>query len=278
MALDLVRRQVVAGARVRQAEIAADDEGAEPGLGQAFRLRDAEPADHLHRGGAADPLEDGAGHVTQIVSVDERRVGAPRVGLQVNADPVHSGLEHAPRDLDGLRGRALVRHEDIGKREPRQFGVGAPELVAHGANRLGRIHTGEREEINDVAAARIDGARLEGPAIHGLHVGQQERFGKFPAESWHDVRDAFVLEQRRPHFDDGDPARQRRSGHPETLLHGGHVDRNLERETGSEPFEHASGGRVGHRGRLLGPGIVGPHHLEDGRRLSAHPWRTCPRR
>ena len=94
---------------------------------------------------------------------------------------VHTGLEHAERDLDGLRGRALVRHHDVGEDEPRQFGAGAPELVAHGADRLRRIHTGEREEINDVAAARIDGARLEGTAIHGLHVGQQERLGKLLA-------------------------------------------------------------------------------------------------
>ena len=98
------------------------------------RLRDAEPADHLHRGGLADPLEDGAGHVTEIVALDESGVGAPRVGLQVNADGVHAGLEHAEGDLDGLRGRALVRHQDIGEGGPRQLGAGAPELVAHGAD------------------------------------------------------------------------------------------------------------------------------------------------
>ena len=188
-----------------------------PARGKALRLRDAEPADHLHRGGLADPLEDGAGHVTEIVALDEFGVGAPRVGLQVNADRVHTGLEHAKRDLAGLRGRALVRHHDIGKDEPRQFGAGAPELVAHGADRLRRIHTGEREEINDVAAAGIDAARLEGAAVHGLHVGQQERLGKLLAEGWHDVRDALVLEQRRPHFDDVDSARQRRTGNRQAL-------------------------------------------------------------
>ena len=53
VALDLVRWQVVAGAGVRLAEIAADDEGAQPRVGQAFRLRDGKPADHLHRGGDA---------------------------------------------------------------------------------------------------------------------------------------------------------------------------------------------------------------------------------
>ena len=115
-------------------------------------------------------------------------------------------------------------HQDIGEGEPRQFGAGAPELVAHGADRLRRIRTGEREEINDVAAARVDGACLEGTAIHGLHVGQQERLRKLLPEGWHHVRDALVLEQRRPHFDDADPARQRRTGNRATLLQGGHVD------------------------------------------------------
>ena len=222
--LDLGWWQVVAGEGVRLAEIAADDEGAQPRAGKALRLCDAEAADHLHRGGLADPLEDGAGHVTEIVALDESGVGAPRVGLQVNADAVHTGLEHAAGDLDGLRGRALVRHEDIGEREPRQFGAGAPELVAHGADRLRRIRTGKREEVNDVAAPRVDGARLEGTAIHGLHVGQEERLGKLLPEGWHHVRDACVFEQRRPHFDDADPSRQRRTGNRATLLQGGHVD------------------------------------------------------
>lgn len=93
VALDLVLWQIVAGAGVRLAEITANDEGAQPRLGKAFRLRDAQAADHLHRGGAADPLEDGAGHVTEIVALDEGRVGAPRVGLQVNAEP----RPHRPR-------------------------------------------------------------------------------------------------------------------------------------------------------------------------------------
>ena len=105
--------------------------------------------------------------------------------------------------------------------------------------------------------------------------------GNCPTEGWHDVRDAFVLEQRRPHFDDADPARQRRTGNPETLLQGGHVDRNLEREAGSEPIENAGGGRVGHLRHLLGPGIVGPHHLEDGadcQRTRGEPARAVEER
>ena len=55
VALDLVRWQVVAGAGVRLAEIAADDEGAQPGVGKAFRLRDAESADGASQGGGAWP-------------------------------------------------------------------------------------------------------------------------------------------------------------------------------------------------------------------------------
>ena len=117
-----------------------------------------------------------------------------------------------------------MRHHDVGEGEPRQVGAGPPELVAHGADRLRGIHTGEREEVDDVAAARVDGARLEGAAIHGLHVGQQERLGKLLPEGWHHVRDALVLEQRRPHLDDVGPARQRRAGNRAPLLQGGHVD------------------------------------------------------
>jgi hypothetical protein len=73
----------------------------------------------------------------------------------VNAHAVHTGLEHTQLDLDGLRGWTLVRHEDIGRGEARQCGVGAPDLVACGADRLRRIHTGERKKIDDVAAARV---------------------------------------------------------------------------------------------------------------------------
>ena len=47
-ALDLGRWQIVAGIAVRQAHIAADHEGAQARLGEAFCLCDAEPADHLH--------------------------------------------------------------------------------------------------------------------------------------------------------------------------------------------------------------------------------------
>src|SRR5438128_2315694 len=53
VALDLIWWQVVAGARVRLAEIAANHEPAQPRPRQAFRLRTGQPADHLDRGGAA---------------------------------------------------------------------------------------------------------------------------------------------------------------------------------------------------------------------------------
>src|SRR5438270_11218218 len=73
-ALDLRWWQVVAGIAVRQAHIAADHEGAQARLGEALCLCDSEPAHNLHRGGLADPFEDGARHVTEIVVLDEFRV------------------------------------------------------------------------------------------------------------------------------------------------------------------------------------------------------------
>src|SRR5262249_41499217 len=76
---------------------------------------DAEAADHLHRDRLADPFEDGASHLTEIVVLDEFRVGAPRVGLQVDTDRVDAGLDHPKRDVACLRGGALVRHQDVGK-------------------------------------------------------------------------------------------------------------------------------------------------------------------
>src|SRR5262245_999891 len=87
VALALVGWQVVASAAVRLSEIAADDEGAQSCPGETPGLRGAEPADHLHRSATADTVEDGSCHVVQIAALDQRGVGAPRVGLQVNADP-----------------------------------------------------------------------------------------------------------------------------------------------------------------------------------------------
>jgi hypothetical protein len=72
-ALDLGRRQVVAGIAVAQAHIAADHEGPQARLGEAFCLCDAEAADHLHRDRLADPFEDGASHITEIIVLDEFR-------------------------------------------------------------------------------------------------------------------------------------------------------------------------------------------------------------
>jgi hypothetical protein len=59
-ALNLSRGQVVTGVAVRQAHIAANHEGAQADPGKALSLCNAEPADHLHRGGLADAFEDGA--------------------------------------------------------------------------------------------------------------------------------------------------------------------------------------------------------------------------
>src|ERR1700761_8396277 len=86
---------------------------------------------------------------------------------------------------------ALVRHHDVGKDKSRQFGARAPELIAHGADRLRRIHAGESLEIKDVAAADIDAARFAATTVHGLHVCEQESVGKPLAEGGHDVRNAL---------------------------------------------------------------------------------------
>ena len=83
------------------------------------------------------------------------------------------------------------------------------------------------------------------------------------------------LEQRSPHFDDVDAARQRRTGNPQALLQVGHVDRDLEHEACSELIEDARGGRVG-RLPPLGPDIVGPRHPEHG--AGRHPAQREPAR
>src|SRR3982751_871498 len=106
--LDLFRRQIVAGLRVRLPEIAADNKRPQPSPGEPFRLRHAQSTHDLHRRGVADALEESTGDVTEIVLLDQRRVGAPCVRLQVNADAVHTRVEHATRDVDSLRGRALM--------------------------------------------------------------------------------------------------------------------------------------------------------------------------
>src|SRR5262245_28612939 len=109
--MDLSRRQVVAGIAVRQAHIAADHEGAQARLGEVLGLRDAEPADALHRDGVADALKDGASPITQIVVLDESWVCAPRAGM---------------------RGGTLVRQHDVGKDKSRQFRARASQLIAYG--------------------------------------------------------------------------------------------------------------------------------------------------
>ena len=106
-ALDLGRWQVVADVAVRQAHIAADHEGAQARLGEALCLCHAEPADHLDRDGLADPFEDGASHITEIVFLDEFRVCAPRVGLQLDINRVDAGPSGGRR---GLVSRGRSRH------------------------------------------------------------------------------------------------------------------------------------------------------------------------
>ena len=193
----------------------------------------------------------------------------------MNADAVQIRVEHTKRDLDRLRRRALMRHHDIGKDEPRKFGAGAPELVAT-AQIAFAVSTPASARKSICAAARVDRTRLESTAIDRLHVGQQKRLGKPPAKRGHDVRDAFVLEQRRPHFDDGDPASQRRTGNRETLLDGGDIDRNLEREAGPETIEDTGGRRTGSPRRLQRPGISRVAPPRRSRQPSSRARRSLP--
>jgi hypothetical protein len=132
MPFDLVGRKPVAGLCVRQAQIAADDEGSETGAGEVDRLLDAEPADDLHRGDVADPLEDSPRYVDEVAGLVQFRIGASCIELEVHADAVDACFDHASRDVDSLSGGTLVRHEDVGEREPRHLRVGPPVLIAHG--------------------------------------------------------------------------------------------------------------------------------------------------
>ena len=75
----------------------------------------------------------------------------------------------------------------------------------------------EREEVDDVAAAAIDRVRLPLSAVHGLHVGEQQRLGEPLPEDRHDVADALIFEQRRAELEDGHPRLERCFRHCEPL-------------------------------------------------------------
>lgn len=244
-AFDFGWRQIVASDGVRLAEVAADDEGAEAGAGEAFGLGGVEAADDLDGGGLTDTVEDGAGHVAEVVAFDEFGGVAAGVGLEVDADGIDAGVEHALGGIGCVGRGALVRDEDVGEGETRDVGVGAAEFVADGANGLGGIDAGEGEEVYDVAASGIDEAGLGGAAVHGLHVGQEEGFGKLLAEGGYDVGDAFVLEERRAHFEDVNAGLEGRSGDGKALRDGGDVDGDLEGVLVLELGEDARGGWVG---------------------------------
>src|SRR3954469_323685 len=80
--LDLFRKQIVAGLRVRLPEIGADNKSSQAHLGVPFRLRHAQSTHDQHGRGVADALEESTGDVTEIVLLDQRRVGAACVRLQ----------------------------------------------------------------------------------------------------------------------------------------------------------------------------------------------------
>src|SRR6185437_3071654 len=91
---DFAARQAVARLYVRQAEIAADDEGAQPLTGQGGGALNAEAAHRLHGRPAADAIENRARHVVQAARLEQGAIGLTRIVLQVDADAVHPGGEH----------------------------------------------------------------------------------------------------------------------------------------------------------------------------------------
>ena len=140
---DFVARQTVARLGVWQAEIAADDEGAQPFAGQGDGLLGAEAAHHLHGRPVAHALENRARHVVQVAALKQGGVGPPGVVLQVDADAVHAGVEHALRRLDRRPGRSLHGHEDVSEGKPRDRRIGLAERVARRTHRLGRRLAGQ---------------------------------------------------------------------------------------------------------------------------------------
>ncbi len=226
--LDFGRRQVVAGRRVRLAQIAADDEGAEAAFGQEDCLGRAEAADYLHRSAGANALEEGAGRGGQEVRREQLWIGTAGVGLEVDPNRIHARGEHGLGGLDGLGCGALVGKEDVGEGEAGEVRLRTAEFVAHGADGLGRGRAGEGEEVDDVGAAGIDRAGLGGAAVHGLHVSEEDGLGEFLAEGGDDVGDAFGLEQGGAHFDKVDAGGEGGFGDREAKGNVGDVNGDLE--------------------------------------------------
>src|SRR6185437_4134611 len=153
---DFAAWQAVARLYVRQAEIAADDEGAQPLTGQGGGALNAEAAHRLHGRPAADAIENRARHVVQAARLEQGAIGLTRIVLQVDADAVHPGGEHALRRLDCGPRRSLHGQENIGEGEPRDRRIGLAERVARRAHRSCRGLARQREEADKVGAAAKD--------------------------------------------------------------------------------------------------------------------------
>ena len=125
-------------------------------------------------------------------------VGPPGVVLQVDADAVHASGEHALRRLNRQPGRSLHRNEDVSEGEPGYRWIGLPERVTHRTHRLGRLLACQGEKVDNVAAAAINRVRLPLAAVHGLHIGEQQRRRETLPEDRHNIADALVFQERRP--------------------------------------------------------------------------------
>ena len=166
----------------------------------------------------------------QIAALKHGGIGPSGVVLQVNADAIHAGVEHALRGLNRRPCRSLHGQKHVGEGEPRDRRIGLTERIARSAHGFGRRLARQRKKVDDVGAAAEDRGRLALAAVHGLHVRKQQRLGEALPEDRRNVADALIFQERRPELQNGHAGRKRRFRHRQPLRHVGSVERNLERE------------------------------------------------
>jgi len=198
-----------------------------PALARLSCLCDAEPADHLHRGGLPDPFEDGVSHITEIVVLDEFRVCAPRVGLQVDTDRVDAGprpSEARPRlDFAVLRagpwcGTMMSEKTSRGNSEPARLNSSRTAQID-----FARIH--DRRERGNQRCLPPPPRRHCAPrrhlAIHGLHVCHSRRAsGNRLRKAGTTFETPWVLSSGVPISTMSYSTRQRRTGDRQTQIQG----------------------------------------------------------
>jgi hypothetical protein len=83
----------------------------------------------------------------------------PRAGLQVDTDRVDTGPTMLGATSPAAAAGALMGCHHVRKYKSRQFRAGTSEFIAHGADGLRRIHTGESEEIKNPRPAPLSNDR-----------------------------------------------------------------------------------------------------------------------